>query len=504
MDGWGAHLLGITMGSTTDTTKNRPTRKELALRMGAVQREAQELEIPAIIVIEGLDGSGKGLLLNKLILELDARSFDIYSTHASDQVAREYPLLWRMWCHTPPAGKVRFFDRGAYYLALDAWAEGMAKPADLARAWRDLRRFEQQLADAGTLLLKVLLTVSKKEQARRFRELAANPKTAWRVTEKDWKRHEQYHEYLKQARAMIAATEAPHAPWKEIATDDLPGATTELYELVIAAFEDAIARRRLALRRPEASRRRVRFKGTDHLAAVDLSASLERDEYKRLLKKRQAEMHDLAHQIHAHRIPVVMAYCGWDAAGKGGCIKRLLQGIDPRSFTVVPVGAPSRLELSHHYLWRFWRELPPRGKITIFDRSWYGRVLVERVEGFCSNAEWMRAYREINEMEEHLTDFGVVLVKFWLHIDFETQLARFRAREENPLKRWKITAEDWRNRDKHALYEEAVNEMIERTHTPYAPWEVIASNCKLWARIRTLDVVIAAMRKAVKKRRRAV
>jgi polyphosphate kinase 2 (PPK2 family) len=188
-----------------------------------------------------------------------------------------------------------------------------------------------------------------------------------------------------------------------------------------------------------------------------------------------------------------MVYCGWDAAGKGGCIKRLLQGVDPRSFTVVPIAAPTKLELSHHYLWRFWKELPPRGKITIFDRSWYGRVLVERVERLCSNDEWQRAYDEMNAMERHLTDFGAVVIKFWLHIDQDTQLERFQAREENPFKQWKITDEDWRNREKFPKYEQAVNEMVHLTSTPYAPWNLIASNCKMHARIQTLDTFIEAI-----------
>jgi polyphosphate:AMP phosphotransferase len=465
-----------------------------------VQREAAELHIPSVVVIEGLDGSGKGLLLNKLILEIDARAYNIYSTHASDEPARDYPLLWRMWKHTPLRGKLQFFDRSAYYLALDSWADGKLDAAGFDRVMDDMSRFERQLADNGTLLVKILLTVSKKEQARRFRKYEKNPSTAWRVTEKDWRRHKQYRKYLDQARKMMAATDAPHAPWKEIGTDDLKEAAVELYETVITAFEEAIKAHRKAAKRAEPARHWVTYRGTDHLARVDLSAKLERKAYKKLLKERQAEIHDLAHQIHERRIPVVMVYSGWDAAGKGGCIKRLLQGVDPRSFRVIPIGAPSKLELSHHYLWRFWKELPPRGKITIFDRSWYGRVLVERVEALCSNAEWQRAYDEINEMERHLTDFGTVVIKFWQHIDPDTQLERFKAREDNPFKQWKITDEDWRNREKFSKYEQAVNEMIDRTDTPYAPWNVIASNDKLSARIQTLDTFISSIKGALKRK----
>jgi len=484
--------------------KPRTSAKELAIRLGVLQREANQLGLPSVIVIEGIDGSGKGQLLNKLILEIDARTYNIYSTHAGDAPSREYPLLWRMWNHVPADGKVQFYDRSAYYLVLDAWAEGRLQKRAMPAYWKEIQRFERSLADAGTLIAKVFLTVSKKEQARRFKRLQNNSKTAWRVTDKDWRRHEQHDQYLERIEHMVKATDAPHAPWTLIDTDDLKDAKIELYETLIAAFERAVAARREEQATPPPPRDWVPYTGRNHLAEVDLSPSLERARYKVLLKERQAQMYQLAHQVHELKIPVVMAYCGWDAAGKGGCIKRLLQGIDPRSFTVVPVGAPTREELAHHYLWRFWKRMPPRGKFTIFDRSWYGRVLVERVEGLCSNAEWQRAYREMNEMEEHLTRFGAVVIKFWLQIDQDTQLARFRARQEDPLKQWKITDEDWRNREKADRYKEAVNEMLEKTHTSYAPWHVVASTSKEHARVETLDIAIRSLKAAIKRKHLAV
>lgn len=474
--------------------------KELGIQLDAVQREAKDLHVPAIVVIEGLDGSGKGRLLNQMILQMDARVYDIYSTHASDAVPRDYPLLWRMWKHTPSKGRLQFFDRSAYYLVLDAWAEGSLKERDLTRFWWDIARFERQLVDDGVLIIKVFLIQSKKEQAKRLKALEANPRTAWRVTAKDWKRHEQYDGYLEQVRRMTAETNQTFARWHLIETRNLREASEQLHRLVIAGFEKAIADRNALAGAETPSESWIPFRGRDRLGEVDLSQTLERKEYKKQLKERQAEMYELVHELHEQRIPVVMAYCGWDSAGKGGCIKRLLQGIDPRSFSVVPVGAPTTEELQHHYLWRFWRRMPRRGRITIFDRSWYGRVLVERVEGLCSNDEWRRAYQEINEMEAHLADYGVVLIKFWLHIDKATQLARFEARQENPQKRWKITAEDWRNREKFDLYYEAVNEMVEKTDMPHAPWNLVPSVCKQFARVRTLDIAIERMRAAVKER----
>lgn len=488
------------METRLDKGEIRKIRKKLAQRLGVIQREAKDLGIPAMIVIEGIDGSGKGTLLNRLILELDARAYDIFSTHAGDHLLHEYPLLWTVSQHTPATGKLQFFDRSAYYLVLDAWAEGKLKEKDLTAYWEDINHFERQLADNETLILKIFLTTSKNEQAKRFQKFAGNPNTAWRVTDKDWRRHRQYSAHLAQVRKMMSQTHHSFAPWKEIVTDDLDAATIELYETVIAAFEEKVNAFKVAQTVPEPPRTWVPYRGVDHLANVDLSKSISRGRYKKRLKQKQAEVYDLAHQLHALKIPVVMVYCGWDAAGKGGCIKRLLQGVDPRSFSVVPIGAPTAEELSHHYLWRFWKELPRRGKITIFDRSWYGRVLVERVEALCSNLEWKRAYQEINEMEAHLIRFGTVVIKFWLQIDPETQLERFEARQADPNKRWKITAEDWRNREKHELYEQAVNEMITETSTAHAPWTLISATCKQYARIQTLDTAIAAMKAAIKRK----
>jgi polyphosphate kinase 2 (PPK2 family) len=228
---------------------------------------------------------------------------------------------------------------------------------------------------------------------------------------------------------------------------------------------------------------------------VNLSLSLTPEEYATRLKKAQATLRELEYEIYLRRVPVVIAYEGWDAAGKGGNIRRLTQNLDPRGYEVVPIAAPNDVEKAHHYLWRFWARMPKAGHITIFDRTWYGRVLVERVEGFCTEAQWRRAYREINGMEQQLAHFGTVLFKFWLHIDAEEQLRRFREREEVAHKQWKIGEEDWRNREKMGHYREAVEEMLHRTTTPYAPWTVVESNCKRHARIKVLETVCEAIRK---------
>lgn len=477
---------------------SKPKLKDLAIRLGVVHREAKQLGIPALVMIEGLDASEKGMLLNQVLLEMDSRSYEVYSTHASHREPRAYPLLWRFWNHTPSRGRIQFYDRGPYYLVLDSWAEGMIKGKELERYWDHIRNFERQLSEDGVAIAKIFLTVPKKEQAKRFEKLESNPKTAWRVSSKDWKRHKQYKAYMEQVTDMVKATDVPHARWEVIDTKDTRDAAIRLYLTIIRKLEEAIEKKKSQVEQTPDTEW-IPYKGKNYLSGVKFKSPIERSKYKQELKQRQETIHDMVHEIYSKQIPVVMVYCGWDAAGKGGCIKRFVQGIDPRSYHVTPVGAPSSHELAHHYLWRFWRQIPRRGRIEIFDRSWYGRVLVERVEKLCSNEDWQRAYREINEMESHLNDFGTVIIKFWLHIDKETQFERFQARQENPLKQWKITDEDWRNREKWDFYEEAVNEMISKTSKPYAPWTIVPSVCKMRARLQTLDTIIDRLESALNK-----
>jgi polyphosphate kinase 2 (PPK2 family) len=229
------------------------------------------------------------------------------------------------------------------------------------------------------------------------------------------------------------------------------------------------------------------------LETVDLSLALDRETYVRQLARRQIQLRELGYQVYVQKRPVVIVYEGWDAAGKGGSIKRLTEKLDPRGYVVYPISAPTGEEKTHHYLWRFWRRVPERGQIAIFDRSWYGRVLVERVEGFATEGEWRRAYREINSFERNLRDFGTVLIKFWIHISREEQLRRFEERRATGYKSWKLTAEDWRNREKWPLYEEAVRDMLLKTSTLDAPWTIVEGNDKYWARVKALSTAVEVL-----------
>ena len=235
------------------------------------------------------------------------------------------------------------------------------------------------------------------------------------------------------------------------------------------------------------------------LSSADLSLSYTKEQYKEYLKPLQKKIFLLHNELYQKRIPVILAFEGWDAGGKGGAIKRLTEYMDPRGYRVNPTASPNDIEKAHHYLWRFWKNMPKDGHIAIFDRTWYGRVLVERIEGFCTPCEWKRAYREINEMEEQLANNGTVILKFWMQIDKKEQEKRFKERQNTPEKRWKITEEDWRNREKWDLYEEAVDEMLIRTSTTYAPWIIVEGNNKYYARIKVLQSVVQALEERLKK-----
>jgi polyphosphate:AMP phosphotransferase len=487
-------LKNIDLSREVAKEEYKRLKDDADMKLGCLQRQAKTLGIPVIVVFEGWSAAGKGTLINELILPLDPRGFTVHSARGPTQEEAFYPFLWRFWKLTPTRGRMAIFDRSWNRRVVTDRVTGLVKGKQLRQTFEDIRSFERQLSDDGVAIVKCFLHISKNEQKRRFKALRASGTTSWRVTNDDLKQHERYAEYLAAMEDMLVETDTDYAPWTIVESHDRRFATLKIFATVIDALERRIpAVERNAETQP-APPSPSPFKTTvlDH---VNLSLSLTPEEYATRLKKAQATLRELEYEIYLRRVPVVIAYEGWDAAGKGGNIRRLTQNLDPRGYEVVPIAAPNDVEKAHHYLWRFWARMPKAGHITIFDRTWYGRVLVERVEGFCTEAQWRRAYREINGMEQQLAHFGTVLFKFWLHIDAEEQLRRFREREEVAHKQWKIGEEDWRNREKMGHYREAVEEMLHRTTTPYAPWTVVESNCKRHARIKVLETVCEAIRK---------
>ena len=475
---------------------------ELEVRLGACQRAARAAGVPVAIVFEGWDASGKGNLINRLTQALDPRGFKVHAISAPNEIERFYPWMQRFWRVLPGAGQLAIFDRSWYGRVLVERAEGLVPKREWRQAYEEIQEFERQLADAGTVLVKLWLHIDKDEQEERFRELEQVEATAWKVGKAEWKQHRQYDKWLELVEEMLQRTSTAQAPWTVVEAHQGRFARVKVFETVVKTIEDELARRASEPKpvpkpMPEPSPSPTREETI--LDRVDLSLSLSREAYEEELDELQKRLFQLEHELYVARVPAVIVYEGWDAAGKGGNIKRLTRGLDPRGYEVVPVMAPSPEEKAHHYLWRFWRDVPKAGHITIFDRSWYGRLMVERVEGFCSENEWERAYREINEFERQLADFGTAIVKFWLHIDREEQLRRFEARQENSHKKWKITDEDWRNREKWERYRVAVVDMLQRTSTTYAPWTILEANCKLHARIKALRTVAEVLQTALEK-----
>jgi len=486
-------LADLDLRTRVGKAEFREKSRSMELELGALQRRARELAIPVIVVFEGWDAAGKGTLINRLMLCLDARGFTVHPIGPPTEDERLRPFLWRFWLRTPPRGRIAIFDRSWYGRVLVERVGGHIPKGTWRRAYDEIAAFERQLADDGACFVKLFLHIDSEEQKRRFKKLEARRTTAWKVTKNEWRQHRHYDEYAEAVEDMLARTSTEWAPWTVIAAKYGRTATLQVYSAVADALKESIARAEArqaatAARSVPATEGAVRHPGI--LSTVDLSVALSREEYESRLELLQKRLHELEHEIYLRRVGVVVAYEGWDAAGKGGNIRRLVQGLDPRGFEVFPVAAPNDVEKAHHYLWRFWRDVPKAGHIGIFDRSWYGRVMVERIEGFCSSEEWLRAYGEINDMERQWTDSGIILVKFWLHIGKDTQLERFEERRDTPFKQWKITDEDWRNREKWDRYREAVDDMLAATSPPNAPWTIVQSTCKLYARIKTLRTVV--------------
>ena len=474
---------------------------DLRIRMGECQRAARAAGVPIMIVFEGWDAAGKGTIINRLTQLLDPRGFKVHPISAPTEAEALHPWMWRFWLAQPAAGSMAIYDRSWYGRVLIRRVEGLSVKREWQAAYVDIQEYERQLADAGAVIVKFWLHIDRDEQKRRFKRIEKDSAIAWKVGDSEWRQNRRYDKWVEAVEEMLERTSTARAPWTIVAATQERYIRVKVFETIVARIQDELDRR-AAHPRPEpepmpdpgdspTGRRTI-------LDRVDLSRSLERDDYEEKLDDLQKRLFELEHELFVARIPVVVGYEGWDAAGKGGNIKRLTRGLDPRGYEVLPVGVPTAEELSHHYLWRFWRDVPKAGHITIFDRTWYGRVLVERVEGFCTEDEWRRAYREINEFERQLTDFGTVVVKFWLHIDGDEQLRRFKARQQTPHKSWKITEEDWRNREKWRKYELAVVDMLQRTSTTYAPWTILEANCKLHARIKALSTVADAVEAALK------
>ncbi len=493
-------LSNIELNQEMSKEDYKAQKKELEIKMGMLQRKIKEYQIPVLLVFEGWGAAGKGKLISRVLYPLDPRGVKVHTTNRLLEDDIMHPLLWTFWINTPLKGKMTIFDKSWHTMLLRKRFENSVSSPKVLQMFEDINNFEQQLADDGAVIMKFFLHISKDEQKKRIKEISKNKSTSWRITEEDRKQNKHYEQYRNLIEDMIQKTHTDYAPWYVIESENSKYAAIKTCKIFVERIEQAIQNieKKKIIEKAEIQPVDMNVPEISILNTIDLSKTITKEEYKQKLEFYQNKVRELEYKMYAKRIPVVIAFEGWDAAGKGGSIKRLTEEMDPRGYRVIPIASPTKEELDHHYLWRFWKEMPKDGHMAIFDRSWYGRVMVERLEGFCTTEEWQRAYTEINQMEQHIANHGAVILKFWMHIDKDEQLARFKARQENPLKQWKITDEDWRNREKWDLYEKAVNEMLFRTNTDYAPWIIVESNSKQFARIKVLETVVNAIEEKLK------
>jgi polyphosphate:AMP phosphotransferase len=490
--------------------KSEFKKRELVLRENLLElqhRMREAASFPILIDFGGVSGAGKVTSTNLLNKWMDASYIQTYAYGDPSDEERERPYWWRFWRDLPRTGEIGINLSGRYSRPILEFVYGQSTRGEFNHHLEQIREFEQALADDGALILKFWMHISAAVQKKRLEKLESDPLHSWQVSPEDWTHWEMYDRFIEAAEIAITHTSTGDAPWEIVEGEDYYYRSLRVGEVLQAALERHLKKAELRRRYQEELDREVAESvngampgGVSDtrtiLQALDLSKKLDKRTYRKELKRLQARLNILHEAAVRNNLSVILVFEGPDAAGKSGAVRRVTEALDARSYKVYPFSAPTDEESAHHYLWRFWRCIPRRGRVTIFDRSWYGRVLVERIEGLATDTEWRRSYAEINDFEEQLVEHGIVLLKFWIHIDKDEQLARFKTREETPHKRWKLTEEDWRNREKWDQYEVAVHRMIQATSKRDTPWLLIEGNDKPYARIKILRSICDALENA--------
>lgn len=460
----------------------------LAEHLAYLQRRLKEYKVPVMIVLEGAYASGKGRIANELLLGLDARYTSFIDTRPPSEEELRMPFLQKYQESIPSYNKFNIYYR-SWYSMYNYYKNHLRRNSpykDPSILVDEIRSFEKALTNDGTVLIKFKIRIDAEKQAKHIKKMIDTPLTTWRAQDFDRDNNETY---VAEMNHLIEATDEPYAPWYVVEYTKKSDTTVKVMRQVIEILNKRLEEEEAKAEEPQ---RDGLFTGNTEgpLSKVDLSSDISDEDYSAQLKPLQNQMRAIQYALYTERIPLILVFEGWDAAGKGGNIHRIIADLDPTNYTVNTTAAPNDLEKNHHYLWRFATKTPRAGHIAIWDRSWYGRVMVERIEGFATTEEWSRAYDEINDFEKRFTNFGGIVLKFFIHIDKQTQLERFEARQSNPAKSWKITDEDWRNREKWDQYTEAINDMIEKTSTKEAPWIVVPGNSKKYARIFVLNEIL--------------
>lgn len=458
------------------------------------QRELAAADLSVVVIVTGVGGAGKSETVDLLMEWMDTRGIQTHAMREPTGEERRRPPMWRFWRELPPRGRMAI-SFGAWYARplLDHVFGRIARP-ELDQALDRIVELEQMLHREGVLLVKFWLHLSQDAQKVRIKRLEADPRQRWRIIKRDWKLFRRYDEYRRVGEHVLRRTGSGDAPWTIV-----EGTDRRYRHLTVArVLRDALRGRldRAGAEPPAPRPEPVHLvpPAVNVINSLDMGLTLDPATYKKELLRAQGKLGLLTRRLRKRGRSLILAFEGPDAAGKGGAIRRLTAAMDARDYQVISVAAPTDEERAHPYLWRFWRQLPPSGRVAIYDRSWYGRVLVERVEGFARPEQWQRAFGEINAFEEQLAESGVIVVKFWLAITPDEQLRRFQDRQATSYKQYKLTPEDWRNRDRWAAYEAAACEMIEKTGSEAAPWVLVEADNKEWARVKVLKAVVRRMK----------
>jgi polyphosphate:AMP phosphotransferase len=488
------------VGRSVSKAEFKQQRDELRTQLLDVQRQLHETHIPVIVIVAGVEAAGKGEVVNRLNEWLDTRGLQTFAFWELSDEERERPRYWRFWRALPSRGDLSLLFGGWYQLPIEQRFKDDCDDAALDAELNRIVEFERMLTYDGALIVKFWFHLAEEDQKRRLKKLSRNDRSRWKMLPEKSQFSEQYARFERIAERVIRHTDRGLTPWYLIEASDERYRDLTVGKTLLQAIRARINQpipveptlTNSPLNLPDSANAQITL-----LDQLDLTQTLDENAYRQALKRLQKEIHELAWKAYKQKRSTVLVFEGVDAGGKGGAIRRITSAVDARLYRTIPIAAPTDEEKAHHYLWRFWRHIPRAGHIIIYDRSWYGRVLVERVEGFATEAEWRRAYNEINEFEEELVEHGAVLLKFWLQVSDQEQLRRFQDRENTPYKQYKITDEDWRNREKWPLYKAAVNEMIVRTGTEHANWTLIEGDDKPFARIKVLETVCNRLRQAL-------
>jgi AMP-polyphosphate phosphotransferase len=495
------------VGRSVSKEDFKEQQEALRTELLAVQRALHQTDIPVIVLVSGVEGAGKGEVVNRLNEWLDTRGLQTFAFWDETDEERARPRYWRFWRTMPSRGDITILFGGWYMTPTEYRFQGHCTDAELDAELNRIVDFERMLTQDGAVIVKFWFHMSEEDQKARLKELSRDDRSRWKMAPEKSRFAEHYEAFERVAERIILHTDRGNAPWHLIEAQDRRYRDLTVGKTLLHAIRTRISEPAPADHGPGAGSPELPDCASARITLLDqldLTLSLPPDEYKSQIKDLQAEMNELAWRAHNAKRSTVLVFEGVDAGGKGGAIRRITSVIDARLYRTIPVAAPTDEEKAHHYLWRFWRHIPRAGYITIYDRSWYGRVLVERVEGFATDEAWRRAYSEINRFEEQLVDSGVILLKFWLHISQEEQLKRFEDRAAVPYKQYKITDEDWRNREKWPQYKEAVNEMVVRTSTKHALWTLVEGNDKPYARVKVMRTICEALKTALATERKPI